>query len=201
MERHSAYGLALGELDIVAIDDSRTGLSILRSLLGSLGVARLRPYSDGPAALRDVAADPPNLLVTDWQMAPLDGCGLIRAIRRHHRPAVHRLPVLLVTAYATRPLVEAALKAGANQILAKPVSLLGLQRRIEWLLRDSRRMLRSGGCTVVEGVDEMLDALRRGRQPGPAGAVPHPAAPPRPSGAAPAPVSRRVPSPGSVWEI
>ncbi len=77
---------------------------------------RVRACADGAScldALRDGGID---LVISDVQMAPMDGIELLREIRRRNRD----LPVLMMTAYGSVQTAIEAMKQGATDYLLKP---------------------------------------------------------------------------------
>lgn len=209
MFHHCAYGLSVEHLDIVAVDDSRAGQRILKPILQDLGIARLRTFSSPLLALEEMVAEPPNFLITDWAMEPMNGCDLIAAIRHISFRPLNPLPTLLVTAFATRDVVTDAMEVGATHILTKPYSAKTMRRRIEWVLADNRLLVQRGRRVCIAGMDKLLsgnDGAAPGGSPRPAVAssrtqpVRQPAA--RPLAAASAAESAR-PAAGSrdIWEI
>jgi two-component system chemotaxis response regulator CheY len=162
MPRHRAYGLGLRDLDVVIIDDTKPMQSILRSILAAVHVARVRVFDNADAAMQAMLVEPPNLVLCDWRMRPTDGLGLVRAMRQRGRGALALVPVILITAYPTRTLVEAALAAGAHFVVAKPISPAVLIRRIQFVLGDGRQFgLLADGRTVVLERPAGLPPLRR----------------------------------------
>ncbi len=77
---------------------------------------RVLSAADGEACLRELGEESVDVIVTDVQMAPMDGLTLLQNIRRRSRD----LPVLLMTAYGTIDSAIAAMKNGANDYLIKP---------------------------------------------------------------------------------
>lgn len=73
--------------------------------------------STGAEALRIVAANAPNLVVTDFNMPEVDGLQLLRELRAR-KPD---LPVILVTGYGTVEQAVEAMKAGAWDYVSKPI--------------------------------------------------------------------------------
>ena len=190
MAHHCALDLSFDRLDVMAVDDSQNGHTILRSVLSDLRVQRLRMHKDGRVALREMVEDPPNLLVTDWLAGPFDGCALLRAMRHVDNRPLNLVPALVITAFSTRPYVQRALEAGANQILTKPLSARDLRLRIEWILRDARQFRREGERMVITGVEQVLARLNG--EPLPVAARPPRAQPERPDRPA-APTATAVP--------
>ena len=86
-----------------------------------------------PWALQCVATHAPDQLVTDLNMPVLDGLELLRQLRA----AGHAdLPVIVLTARADQR--AAAIAAGADAFLVKPVPLRQLGETAERLLAERR---------------------------------------------------------------
>src|SRR5690606_37868343 len=83
--------------------------------------------SDGSAALELLAARRFDVVVSDIQMAPMDGHTLLREIRRQDR----ELPVVLMTAHESIQSAVAALRDGATDYLVKPFDAEVLIGRLE----------------------------------------------------------------------
>jgi DNA-binding response OmpR family regulator len=54
------------------------------------------------------------------------------------------MPIIMVTAFSERSNVEAAISAGIDEFLVKPVSPQMLFKRIVWLIENPRPYLRFG---------------------------------------------------------
>jgi DNA-binding response OmpR family regulator len=106
--------------------------------------------SDGRAALDEVRAHPPELLVLDVMLPTMDGLEVCRALRRESG-----LPVLMLTARSTEDDLLLGLDLGADDYLTKPFSPRELVARVRALLRRARSgggpgepVLRAGAITV-----------------------------------------------------
>jgi len=77
---------------ILIVDDAKVIRSALSELLEAEGYA-VACAADGREALRSLAQRPFDLLVTDWRMPVLDGCELIRELRRAEKD----IPVILLS--------------------------------------------------------------------------------------------------------
>lgn len=156
---HAAYGLPLEALDVVIVEDSRQMQAILRSILLSFKVERVRVFDTVDSALEAMLTEPPNLILADWKMEPASGYQLLRLIRHKNMAPLCFVPLLFITAHGTRALVDKALRAGAHHLLVKPVSPSMLYARLRWLLNDDRKFLQDKhGFYTVDGVGELLDA-------------------------------------------
>lgn len=161
MKNHTAYGLAMEDLDVVVVDDSKPMQSILRSILLSFKVSRVRVFDSVDEALSGMLGEPPNLILTDWRMAPTSGYQLLRLIRHRHMEPLCYVPLMFVTAHGTRALVDRALRSGAHHLLVKPVSPSTLYKRLRWLMADDRPMiLEHSGFFNIQGIHQTLDAQK-----------------------------------------
>lgn len=159
MTRHYAYGLDITDLDVVVVDDSKPMQTILRSILLSFRVRRVRTFDSAQAALEVMRIDPPNLVITDWRMKPMSGLGLLRLMRQRRLAPLCFLPIIFVTAHGTRTLIDRVLRAGAQNVLVKPLSPASLYERLIWTLHDPRPLVFAGdGRYVIDGVADSLDA-------------------------------------------
>jgi len=117
---------------ILIVDDDGD----LRTLLGLCFLRRghsIVVAGDGAVGLQCVATHAPDLLVTDVNMPVLDGLKLLRQLRA----AGHAdLPVIVLTARADQR--AAAIAAGADAFLVKPVPLRQLGETAERLLAGRR---------------------------------------------------------------
>ncbi|GAB4542252.1 MAG: hypothetical protein Tsb0019_41610 [Roseibium sp.] len=158
MKHHAAFGLAMEDVDAVVVEDSKPMQTILRSILLSFKVARVRVFDAVDEALEASLAEPPNVILTDWRMEPTSGYQFLRLVRHRHMEPLCFVPILFITAHGTRPLVDKALRAGAHHVLVKPVSPSTLHKRLEWLMRDDRPMvLEHSGFYNIYGIQKTLD--------------------------------------------
>ncbi len=145
MPNHLAYLLPICALDVVVIDDNPSMLYILKTIINAFGVRQTRIFSDGESALQEMAASPPNIVITDWNMQPINGYRLIREMRREGNEELNLVPVIMLTGYATRNLVEECIEAGVQQFMSKPVSPKSLLKRIQWVIKDARELVLHDG--------------------------------------------------------
>ena len=99
---------------LIAEDETLIRLD-LRRLLERAGMTVCAEVGDGLAAVEQAALQRPDLAILDVKMPKLDG---IEAARRivGERP----IPVVIVSAFTQRALVERAAEAGAYGYLSKP---------------------------------------------------------------------------------
>jgi len=73
---------------------------------------------DGEAALQQLLASTPDLVILDVMLPKLNGLEVLKKIRDH--PFLKTLPVIVLTAKGQRQDRETALSIGANLFMTKP---------------------------------------------------------------------------------
>ena len=166
MRHNAAYNVPLESLDVVVVEDSKQMQTIIRSVLGAMRVQRVRTFDSAEKALQAMLSEPPHLIITDWRMEPISGYQLLRSIRHRRMAPLCFVPVLMVTAHGTRPLVEKALRVGAHHVLVKPLAPTALHQRMQWITRDERKFCLEPGKDffVIEGVAAALAVQSERRQ-------------------------------------
>ena len=110
---------------VVAEDDALIRLDLVE-MLTEAGYAVVGQAGDGEAAIELTEKEKPDLVVMDVKMPKLDG------ISAAERIAKQRIaPVVILTAFAQRDLVERARDAGAMAYLTKPFTIEDLMPAIE----------------------------------------------------------------------
>jgi CheY-like chemotaxis protein len=104
---------------VLAVDDDPDALSLVREILESAG-AQVRTAASAIDALESIAAEPPDVLVSDLGMPTIDGFELIRRIRQM-AGAARDLPAAALTAYARSEDRAKTLRSGFEMHLAKPI--------------------------------------------------------------------------------
>ncbi|RZI45056.1 response regulator [Herbaspirillum sp. HC18] len=122
----------------LVVDDIASMRRVIGALLKEqLRNIRISEAPDGEAALQMLMAaeadgKPIDFVVTDWNMPNMDGITLLRSIREQG-PLQH-LPVLLVTAEATRDMIIQAAKAGADGYIVKPFNADTLKSKLQQIM-------------------------------------------------------------------
>lgn len=112
---------------VVLADDDPVLQRLLRTALERRG-HDVTVASDGDAAWRAIEREPPPLAVLDWNMPVVDGLEVCRRARAGD--ATRDTFLLVVTGRDAPEDVEAALEAGADDYLMKPLDPAGLMARL-----------------------------------------------------------------------
>ncbi len=139
---------------IALVDDDRNILTSVSIALQAEGFVT-RVYSDGAAALKAFADNPPDLGVFDIKMPQMDGMELLRRVREIGGP-VGVMPVIFLTSKDDELDEALGLAMGADDYIAKPFSQRLLIARIRAILR--RQDLERGQASAAEGgpVEELI---------------------------------------------
>jgi len=116
---------------VLIADDVAPNRVLLEELLGSLGF-QMHLATDGDELIRQAQLVQPDLIITDIVMKPMDGLEAVRRLRT--MPGFTDIPVIALSATASRGTREQSLDAGANAFLSKPVQVDHLLRQISALL-------------------------------------------------------------------
>ena len=114
------YASALRGLRVLAVDDDRDSLELLRSVLDLQG-ATVVTAGSSKEALERLQDGPFDVLLSDIEMPGGDGIDLLRQVRAQGAERGLRLPAIAITAYGRVEDRIRILSAGFNSHLAKPV--------------------------------------------------------------------------------
>ena len=123
---------SLSDLTVLVVDDDAFMRDLLVSLLHSYEVGTVKLATDGEEALRVLRTSPVDLVIADFRMEPMDGLGLVAAIRAEESGQPGERPVILVTARSELRHIQAADLAGLHYV-TKPISRGKLLAHIEGL--------------------------------------------------------------------
>lgn len=112
---------------ILVVDDNPANLQLLTYLLGASGY-QTRTAATAEEALVLLQTFRPRLMLLDLHLPGMDGLTLTRKLRA--APATRDLVIVAVTAQAMRGDREAALEAGCDAFVSKPIDTRALPKLI-----------------------------------------------------------------------
>jgi class 3 adenylate cyclase len=145
---------------ILVVDDQRANAEMIAGVLQARGYEVFTALN-GESALELVAANEPDLLVSDILMPGMSGYELCRRLRAD--PATTLLPVILVTSLDPQSERVTGIKAGADDFLSKPVNWEELFARVKSLLRVKRLQdeVKSWNTQLEQRVREQVAQLEQ----------------------------------------
>jgi EAL domain-containing protein (putative c-di-GMP-specific phosphodiesterase class I)/CheY-like chemotaxis protein len=122
---------------IYIADDEPANIELLEAVLERAGFTSIRSFPDGQALLDAITDQEPDLILLDLRMPVLDGLAVLQSL--HTGPTADGfLPVLVLTADATRVSRDQALSSGAHDYLTKPFDPAEVLLRVQNLLETRR---------------------------------------------------------------
>lgn len=122
------------DVRVCVVDDNRNFQNLFRTLLRGLGVRRVDLFGDPAEATSFVGATPVDITFVDLVMPRQNGIDWVRHTRRSARLANPTMPIVLVSGHVDRRVLEAAVRAGVDDVLVKPLSPSTLLSHIRRLL-------------------------------------------------------------------
>jgi len=116
-------------LKILIIDDEINMIKTLGAVLKREGYD-IRGVSNGEDALKMLASEPYDLIISDVKMPGMDGMTLLKEIRSRKM----NTPVIIMTAYGTINDAVEAMKSGAADYVTKPFPMDEIKIKIKKLL-------------------------------------------------------------------
>ena len=133
----------LDELNVLIVEDNLSMRTLIESVLFGLGIKHIQSFEDAQKAYRALQHYPADVVITDWNMKPVDGIQLVRQIRNGDDSPNPYIPVIMLTGHSEARRVVEARDAGVNEFLVKPVSAKAIYTRIASLIRNPRPFIRT----------------------------------------------------------
>lgn len=145
--------LDLGRLTCLVVEDSGFLRSLLMSCLNALGINQIKVAEDGRDAIEFLKLQKLNpmkagilsvdLIISNWQMAPVDGMILMRWVRRHADSPNRFVPFIMVTGHSGSNSIAEARDSGVTEFLAKPFSIAQVAQKIQTVIERPRQFVHS----------------------------------------------------------
>ena len=124
--------VAIKPKSVLVAEDSADTRAVLSRVLTSFGY-HVVEAADGEAAVEAARRVCPDLVLMDLNMPVMDGLAATERIRQL-RDECGNIPIVAVTAFDTYGMREAALEAGCDAYLLKPLALDELESVVTGLL-------------------------------------------------------------------
>jgi response regulator RpfG family c-di-GMP phosphodiesterase len=139
---------------ILVCDDSVLDATYQADLLKSLGYENVTVLTDPRLAMPLLSQGEHDLVLLDIKMPHVDGLEITHLIRQQFSAAA--LPILVITGVESTQTRNAALRAGANDYLAKPIDPVEMALRARNLL--SIRTIHKANLTIQDNLAREVQA-------------------------------------------
>src|SRR5881296_2030874 len=129
---------SLKGLKVMLVEDEFDTREMVAEGLEQSGATVLLAAS-GAEALRVLARQTPDVLISDIGMPEMDGYELLEKIRSEYAPNMRPIPAVALTAFATEQERERSFEAGYQVHLAKPVTISELVRTVASIVKRTTR--------------------------------------------------------------
>ena len=152
---------AMPELEtysVMVVDDTPSNIDLLLEILGE--DYDVRVAVDGPSALEDMAADPPDIVLLDIMMPKMDGYEVCTRLKAHS--STRDIPVIFVTAKGAVGDEVRGFDCGAVDYITKPISAPVVKARVaaHLALSQASRILAERNLALEENIQLREDVER-----------------------------------------
>jgi len=147
------------KIGVVVVDNDEIIIGLLTNVLKKLGFKKIYQARDGFQAVEILNSQTIDLVITDWELAPLpdsiasnsispsdkwganppeNGARFVQYVRGSENSQNPYLPIIMLTGNALRHNVEYARDSGVDDILVKPVSAGDLCSRLIKIVNATR---------------------------------------------------------------
>jgi len=116
------------DMKFLVVDDFSTMRRIVRGLLKEIGYNNVEEAEDGAVALNMLKNGRFDFVVSDINMANMNGFDLLKAVKADDK--LKALPVLMVTAEARKEDIVLAAQTGAAGYIVKPFTKATLEEKV-----------------------------------------------------------------------
>lgn len=135
--------LRFDRIHLLIVEDNLFMRNLYSAILRAMEFEQIQMAADGSEAFELMRDFPPDIIITDAAMQPLDGFDFVHLVRTAADSPNPLVPIIMVTGYHNRASVERARDVGVNEYLAKPVTPAGLYSRINQVISKPRAFVRT----------------------------------------------------------
>ena len=117
---------------ILIVEDSSTTRALIRAVIDELGDYETVEATSGFEALKMLPLQPYDLIITDINMADINGLELINFVRSNERYS--GIPIIIVSTESSEEDKKRGMALGATAYVTKPFKSLELQTAIEKII-------------------------------------------------------------------
>ena len=121
-------------ISFLVVDDQPFARRLVRSMLHSFGSREVHEAAGGAEAFELFRTTIPDVIITDLVMPDVDGVRLIKTAKGSRAPT-RTIPIIVLSGYLTEAAALEVRRAGAAELLVKPVSPKALLEHVSRVVR------------------------------------------------------------------
>lgn len=137
-------------LSAMVVDDNLHMCMLVKTVLQTFGFESVRAADGVADAIRNLEDHPIDIIITDWNMEPLDGLELVRMLRSGEAGVDHGIPIIMLSGHAEMELARAARDMGVDEFLAKPISAESLHACLVSVIQNARKLATNRSYSRVD---------------------------------------------------
>lgn len=130
-------------VSILIVEDNLPMLNLVKSILQTFGVTKIYGAKNGEEGFDKFCKNNPDIVISDWMMAPMDGIKLTQMIRQNPKSPNPLVPIILITGYSEKRRVIKARDVGITEFMVKPFNARDLYRRLVQIIEKPRQFVRT----------------------------------------------------------
>jgi two-component system chemotaxis response regulator CheY len=127
----------LKPISFLVVDDRAYMRRVIKGILETLGCKRIDEAHHGGEAMSIMRSWAPDIVITEWLLAPMSGLELLKAVRAD-KSNIKFTPLIMITSETRREKVILARNAGVTEYVAKPFNAKSLILRIREIIERPR---------------------------------------------------------------
>lgn len=153
----------LSDLSMLVVEDNPHMRQLIVKILQAFGVSLIHQAEEGGRALSMLRSKRIDVLLTDWNMAPVDGVAVAEWVRTSPQSPDPFMPIVMISSLNESAHLIQAFNAGVNEFLPKPVQPRDILVTLQGLVLNPRPFIRTptyfgpdrrrGGPCAYDGED------------------------------------------------
>jgi len=139
------YGSRLRRMDVMILDPETVSRGKVGALVRDFGCYNVRPFDNVEKAIVSIITKPPSIVLCNYDPNGEFASTVLDHIRRHGTDVIAQTPIILVSKSVDKTMISNSLQMGATQFLASPVVPAELIKKLVFVLKDNRQMVRQIG--------------------------------------------------------
>ena len=131
----------LRDLVILVADQSSYMTMLIHSMLRGFGSNRVLEVRNSLSVFQTLVGQKVDILICDSRLPPHGGLALTDTIRGKTDNEHRTIPILIMASDSRELTIKQARDAGANMVIAKPISPANLYDRLSWVAFNPRKFV------------------------------------------------------------